>query len=249
MSRLRRLLQPVNWTYAVGEVSLIVIGVLIALAANAWWVERGDAARERAYRLQLIADLRASEASLGRSIRRLRDAERSATAALDAFRAPAPPDSLGQWIRGTIRRAPPDLVLGTARSLVASGDAHLLFDEPLRSAVIRLVDRLDRLESSQEEFSRSHIDYAHMLMLRVDQVDLGQYPPVPDSAAALVSSAGTPAARRRPFPVDYRALLRDQSIYGTLFVLRLVHSNLRGQQERMLEEIRAVREMAEAGGR
>lgn len=247
MNRLRRLLQPVNWTYAVGEISLIVVGVLIALAANAWWTDRGDAARARAYRLQLIADLRASEASLGRSIRRLRDAERSATAALDAFRAPAPPDSVGLWIWGTIRRAPPDLVLGTARSLVASGDAHLLFDEPLRSAVIRLVDRLDRLESSQREFDRSHIDYAHTLMLRVDHAELRPDPAAPDSVAGLGSSAGTPAVRTPPFPVDHRALLRDQTVYGTLYVLRVVHGALRAQQERMLEEVRTVRELAEAG--
>ena len=41
MGRFSRLLEPLNWRYAVGEVTLIVVGVLIALGLDAWW-ERGE---------------------------------------------------------------------------------------------------------------------------------------------------------------------------------------------------------------
>ena len=54
MTRVRRLLEPVNWKYAVGELFLIVAGILIALGANAWYGERV----ERRHELELLSALR-----------------------------------------------------------------------------------------------------------------------------------------------------------------------------------------------
>lgn len=61
-----------NWRYALGEVALIVIGILLALSASAWYEQQ----RERAEELVVLAELRAVLAE---------DLE-SVTATLDSFR-------------------------------------------------------------------------------------------------------------------------------------------------------------------
>jgi hypothetical protein len=67
---------------------------------NAWWTEREDARRATTYRAQLVAGLRASEASLEGSIALLKEAERWASEVARSFRAAAPPDSLGERLIG-----------------------------------------------------------------------------------------------------------------------------------------------------
>ena len=46
MTRIGRLLQPVNWKYALGELTLIVVGVVIALAISNWNERRHDRVAE-----------------------------------------------------------------------------------------------------------------------------------------------------------------------------------------------------------
>lgn len=46
--RLTRTITTMNWRYAVGEVFLIVVGISIALGANAWWENRQERLEERA---------------------------------------------------------------------------------------------------------------------------------------------------------------------------------------------------------
>jgi hypothetical protein len=56
VKRFSRLFRPVNWTYAIGEVLLIVIGVSIALAVNAWNERRLEGITEREYLCRLYED-------------------------------------------------------------------------------------------------------------------------------------------------------------------------------------------------
>ena len=45
--RLTRTIKTMNWRYAIGEVFLIVVGISIALGANAWWENRLERLEER----------------------------------------------------------------------------------------------------------------------------------------------------------------------------------------------------------
>ena len=65
MTRLNRVVTAVNWKYAVGEVLLIVVGILIALAA-AMAVERARTAEANARRAEVLSLLELAE-SLGLS--------------------------------------------------------------------------------------------------------------------------------------------------------------------------------------
>lgn len=46
--RTSRVINAMNWKYAIGEVFLIVIGISIALGANAWWENRQERIEEQA---------------------------------------------------------------------------------------------------------------------------------------------------------------------------------------------------------
>ena len=54
--RLHKLVQPVNWKYALGEFVRIVAGILIALWLNEW----SDHRRDRAAELQLLRRMRSA---------------------------------------------------------------------------------------------------------------------------------------------------------------------------------------------
>ena len=54
--------QRVNWRQASGEASLILAGVLVALAGQAWWEYRGDREAERHFLGGVLADMRRDSA-------------------------------------------------------------------------------------------------------------------------------------------------------------------------------------------
>ena len=75
-SRRRDWRPGVRWFGA--EFLVVVTGILVALALNAWWGSRQDAAREQAYVRQLRAELAVSVIQLGRELRIQRESERAA---------------------------------------------------------------------------------------------------------------------------------------------------------------------------
>src|SRR5438128_10064602 len=64
----RRLRPFAAWRAGVREFVLILASVLAALAAQAWWQQREDRAREHDYLRQLLADPKANSAKLQHAI-------------------------------------------------------------------------------------------------------------------------------------------------------------------------------------
>lgn len=153
MSRLRRLLRPVNWAYALGELTLIVVGVLIALGTNAGWQAAQDRAREQSYLQQLLEDTRENERRLGAAIAEEERYQRAAVTLLDALGTsePIPPDSLWTGERDAMGNSYPRLLTGTLATLQQTGDLNLLSDRRVRAAVVGYAGALD---TDRAEFSR-----------------------------------------------------------------------------------------------
>ena len=131
--RLPRPGKMLNWKYALGELSLIVAGVLIALAANSWWENRSDRQRERVYLRQLLSDIRETEKRLEYSIAGdsaiVEQVERFLHVVDTATVAP-PVDSIGAWVVIDYRSFQP--LTGTYDALVQSGDPQLVSSDSLR---------------------------------------------------------------------------------------------------------------------
>jgi hypothetical protein len=135
-----------RWRRAIRDVVLIVVGVLIALAANAWWQTREDEERARNYIDQLLADVRENERAL-RSAFQLdsttADGMQGLLSALDRVTAP-PQDSLRMWMqRPPIFYSDPRPRLGTVDALIETGDIRLFRDEGLRTAVIAYASAME----------------------------------------------------------------------------------------------------------
>ena len=66
------------------EILVVVTGVLIALAINAWWQGRQNSQREHAYLSEIRRDLIATETSLQNSIENIGDTREATTALIAA---------------------------------------------------------------------------------------------------------------------------------------------------------------------
>lgn len=119
------------------EYLIVVLGVLTAVGINAWWGEREDRAQERAYLLQLAADLRETERLVEQADVRLFLADASGAKLVEAFYLPERPprDSLISWFSEAYMGSGMRPLLGTAEALVATGDLALIRDDSLRSAI------------------------------------------------------------------------------------------------------------------
>lgn len=145
--------EPLRWFAA--EFLVVLTGVLVALALNAWWEGRQEIRREEAYLAQLRSDLRINEQRLREAIRLEETTRESAGAVLAAIGAAAPvsADSAHAWMieRRASFYSDPRLLVGTVSALMETGDINLLRDREIRQQII---EYQSQIEADQAEFGR-----------------------------------------------------------------------------------------------
>jgi hypothetical protein len=234
------------------EFLVVVTGVLVALALNAWWQQRRDAGREEAYLRQLVADLQESERRFAEADQRVAFADEGRTRLLHAFWAPdaSPRDSVLYWADVSAYYEDPRSVMGTVTALLSTGDLNLVRDDSIRSAITgfaeaearyaelnrnnvqvmlansrRIWERLDVLEGTFNIVSRARMD--SMARAR----DVWYYPP---------------GAERSAFSNDVPAFLRGREAYGIVMSLFDAGADMKRSRWRRLEDVRALRAQIEA---
>ena len=111
--------------YAVGEIFLVMIGILIALQVNEWNNERNRKKSEQAIIEQLIIDLSKSQYELEKQIEwNLRSARKYAQV-LQAFWKTKLPDNITDYAGNGAGSNVYSPILGTAQSLINSGNLEL----------------------------------------------------------------------------------------------------------------------------
>ena len=136
------------------ELLVIVVGVLIALAGNAWWEGRAEREREQAYIQQLTVDTEANIRSLEGALEHEEQSRIAANRILAELRSGRRfgRDSLTAWTRSNPTFATdPRVLLGTFRTIAEGPDMNVLRDEDLRFAVIKY---LAIVQADIEEFNR-----------------------------------------------------------------------------------------------
>jgi hypothetical protein len=239
----------IRWLSA--ELTIVVAGILIALAIQSWVDGRDDRAREREYLRQLLADLRETERLVLRddSIHRVRD--RSGVMLLHAFFTPERPprDSVLIWVLDATWYEPRRPVLGTADALVATGDLALLQDDALRAAVTAYIAESRMLTAEQlaaeEVWTRawqqvsSYLDFSEGLPLLARSHA--------DSVALASPLAYLPSGtRRHPFPVDVDVFLRNRNAYDGVANMYWGKKNMGSLRASMLSSARALAGRVEA---
>jgi len=233
------------------EVTIIVVGILVALAIQSWVDGRDDRAREQEYLHQLRADLRETERLVMRddSVHRVRD--RSGVMLLHAFFTPERPprDSVLVWAIDATWYEPRRPIQGTAEALVATGDLALLQDHALRGAVTSYLaeSRMVTAEqlAAEEVWMRASqqlsgaLDFSEGLELLVRSPQ--------DSLAMASPLFYLPAGRRRrPFPVDVEAFFRNRDAYDGVANMYWGKRNMGQLRAMMLQSARALRARVEA---
>lgn len=205
----------------VAEFFVVTMGLLAALALDAWWQGRKDSARADAYLGQIHADLAATERSFT-AADSLLDVTRplvlNLSRALYAAERPAAPD-LFRWLEFSGRVTYPRPILGTLEAIVGNGQVELLANDTLE---VQLTSYLDEVKGLFREYERAQALWFEGYLARRASYDRlegyrfrYQTQARLDSAARADSLAFWPVGgSRRPFPLDPDRLLSDPAFYA-----------------------------------
>ena len=124
------------------ELTVVVLGVLIALGADSWWQRHEDTARELSYLRAIRADMMETLSSIDDVNERLRGWILAADSIGTAIVAAEPADDAPFDWPGLFGDTPV-LSTGTLDALVQSGELRLLRSESLRTVLVRAVAELE----------------------------------------------------------------------------------------------------------
>ena len=127
----------INWRVAAGELLLIVVGILLALAIDSWAESKRDLAQANVYLTDMAAELRAELQRIERNRNHLQQVRESAQRLLDTLNAP-----------GSTEPDPGGLLIGSAfgegmtrrsaiwQEIQMTGALRLIPDSGLRSVIV-----------------------------------------------------------------------------------------------------------------
>lgn len=131
--RQSRILSSANWKYALGEVSLIVVGVTLALMATSWY----ESSQERKDEFEALQQIRVALESdlelLGENFQRLQEAEEDVSELLQFLRSGAAYDTgidpgfsaVTVWRSVRMRLAPYEQVKSRGFSLISNSSIRM----------------------------------------------------------------------------------------------------------------------------
>jgi len=168
--RIHRLVRSISWKYALGEVSLIVIGILIALFINDWAIEREDRKFEAEYLQRIGDELRNDRVVLESIIRGANDGRLWAEYLSEFYDGRvAEPDQQRLVVANyKFGLDPIDLVfdMSTFNDLVSTGRLNLISDPEVRQAIQRAYAGLQRLAPAREPYRAEYRSAVSGLMPR-----------------------------------------------------------------------------------
>lgn len=212
------------------EFLVVVSGVLVALALNAWWAGHEERAREEAYLRQLLVDTRENERRIADAIAMdsvSTDATSRAMAALHGA-APLPAaDTLVRWLGGAASAADFRPLTGTYDALLRTGDLRLIRSDSLRSQLAAYATSLEAETTRRLQLRAAFLDAIHPFA----------------RAFPFVRGMFVGAA---PEGVDPRALRADPEATSVLFTIQATHVNRLSGLRNLREETRALRRALEA---
>jgi hypothetical protein len=164
-------------TRLAAEFVVIVVGVLVALAADAWWESRSEA-RQRAVLLEALSDdFAVAERRLG-AVRRIHTSVTARSeSVLDFGETGSVPaeyqDSLDLLIGGHFHRANYEPPTGAFETALASGRIDLLGDDRLVSELTQWSATVARLQGTEDRLADDFYERIYpYLAARLDLEDL-----------------------------------------------------------------------------
>lgn len=133
MTAFSRLLGAANWKYAIGEVLLIFIGIMLALAANSWYENRNERQDETEILAQLKSALLVDKSNLESNLSILRQMEKDVDFLVQYMDSDEPfteeliPSfrSLGRWVAVRSTTAPYEALKSRGLNLISDSALQL----------------------------------------------------------------------------------------------------------------------------
>ena len=160
--------------YALGEILLVVIGILIALQVNNYREAQQTKSRETAFLHGLRSDLLLNLDELQRSIDRYSRAGRSAEVMISYFEG-APitnTDSVNFHTMEVLYWDPFIRNNSTLREMISSGSLGILSDDSLKNELLRMELSYDKIDGDQEHMRFDYQEYLYGPFFRTG--DVGQ---------------------------------------------------------------------------
>jgi len=244
--------------YAFGEIILVVIGILIALSINNWNNTRKNRNREAFFVNQLDADLQTSKIELKEIMVFFSDNAIASGKVVHAFYKPSLQKDFNPMVfMSPLKNGRYIPVMGTAKSLVSSGNIDLLRSVELRNAIIVYIENVEALLMDVERYEAF---YFRLGMESIDgEMDVYnltekyrrenhyKYPkdltdlqratiPVPEDLEVI------------PFPVSVEDLFKNEIILRAYSNLLLAHRNTYYQYKDMLNATEELLQLIQSEG-
>jgi hypothetical protein len=229
--------------YAIGEIILVVIGILIALQVNEWNKERNRTIAEQTIITQLQADLKKSQLEL-QEIKDFYLARARVSAQMTrAFWKTELPDNIERYVTNALASRVYSPVSGTARSLINSGKIDIISSTELKNEIISYVEKVDYLlrdvSRYEETYYRKGVDLVREVMPnalslrskeevnKIKKENLRGF-------EQNVNEFDTPIDKV-PFEPDLSDMLKDARFYRGYSYLLLAHRNIGWRYDDILE--------------
>ena len=162
--------------YAIGEIVLVVVGILIALSINTWKEQRNNLEKEKYYLTSIKSSIQLSQSELNRVIN---DAQNISSSADTLFMLLAHKkyDQLHGIFLDSLLFSAGDYSLislndGGIQEILNTGSLDLIRDEQIRIILASWDERMHQIrkfESESEYFARKYMEY------RINFVDFRRY--------------------------------------------------------------------------
>lgn len=143
-------MRKVNWSQAIAEVGLLLLGAGIALGVDSWRDRANELAAEQRYLTSLRTDFETTDSVFRFNLAAYEDQLRHNAAFLEILAGPVgsvAPDSLARLVRKSFLWGGFTPVLATYRDMTNSGDLRLLRNDELRLALAQFESVIEETES------------------------------------------------------------------------------------------------------
>lgn len=157
--------------YAIGEIILVMIGILLALQVSEWNNEQNRKKAECVIIEQLKADLKKSQTLLKKFNKGAYERAKASAIVCHAFwKKDTPHDSIYNYMLSPMGTKVYSPTLGTARSLINSGNINLLSSENLKNAITSYVEEVDYTLKDISRYEETYFRSGVMLVYEVAEI-------------------------------------------------------------------------------
>jgi|GEM_PF-739798 hypothetical protein len=225
--------------YAIGEIILVVIGILIALQVNEWNIDRNKKKAEHIVLVQIKSDLEKSQLDLiEMKAYHLIRTKASAMVLHSFWKTELPNDSIADNLSmaSTINYSP---ILGNLKSLINSGNIDLVSSKEFKNNIVSYVEKVESqlkdMSRAEESYFRKGVEIIFEIMpngfqdkdyylKRIEEFNLEEYPRLYEPDLLPIPTAAQDIDKV-PFKADLSELFQNKQFFSGYYKLWVFHFN------------------------